>query len=424
MSFPQYIPEELSLFTERPLLLSIQDSVIHDYHPLNTLEGATNIEFMSLGYTDKFKDLSHIFLKLKLQVLKKDGTMFKATDLKPHLVSNALYSIFKSAYCRLNGNNLRNVEGNYHYKEYLETSLNFDKLCATSRLTSQLYVPNAEQAKLELVSKNSNIFDLYGKINLININKYLLSGVSFSLRLNLENPDFFFMEDTGTTGTNTTSILKIKEATLYVKHILPREAVLLSIEKVLSSGRNCIYEYRRGEIVTQNIASSSSTLNIPNFYTGPKPSILVFMMCENKAFAGDRTKNPFEFKYFDLSTFNFVVNGQVRPKSGYQMTIIDSEQSFNHIFSKVYESLGYHQSDKSTLINSTNFKTTHFVIVEDICALSGLGLSKINELDEIVTIGVSGTFSKALTSTVTCILYMLIPSRFEVNAQRQVILVK
>lgn len=121
-TYQEYIPEELDLFATRPYLFCVKENLIHEYSPLHTVEGATSIEFLSLPYNEKYKDLSWVFLKLRLQLLKKDATPYKSTDVnQPHLVTNALHSIFKSAYVSLNGNSIRSIE-KYHYKEWLEVS--------------------------------------------------------------------------------------------------------------------------------------------------------------------------------------------------------------------------------------------------------------------------------------------------------------
>lgn len=420
----EYIPEEFNILDERAMVLSVQDHDIQDVSPLNTVQGATSLEFLSLGYNDKFKDLSHVFLNLKLQVVKENGDGYKATDSadkQPSLVCNALHSIFKSAFVSLNGNNLRNVEQNYHYKEYIETTLNFSPETAKARLSSQMYFADSDKTALQAKSKDNVIFDVHGRVNLLNISKLLLPGVSVKIRFNMEAPDFFIMENTAeVTGTGNKSQLKILEAKLFIRHVSPKANLLLSMERALASGKNAVYEYKRGEVITQTISANISSLNIPNFYNGPKPCLIALGFVENSAYTGDRMKNPFEFKPFGLSSFNFIINGVSRPSNPYKISTSADVKTYNHLFSKLYEAMSYHNSDKATLVNSTNFMTSHFLILED---LAFIPLSDLNETLEECTIGVNGTFSSPLTAPVTCIMYMLLPSRFEISANRSVSLV-
>lgn len=420
-TYQEYIPEELNIFSNRAFLNCISESSHKEYSALNTLDGANSLEFNSLAYTDQYKDLSWVFLKLRLQVTKGDGTLFKETDQEqPHLTTNALHSIFKSAFISLNGNNLRNVEQNYHYKEWIETTMNFNIEYANSRLTSQLYIPNSTSDALKKAPKNSKVFELYGRINLINVAKLLIPGVSFNLRLNLESPEFYFVEDI--VKTMTTSKLKIDDAKLCIRHVKPSSEVLLAHERLLASGEPAVYEYKRGEIFTQNVAKGASNLNIMNFYSGPRPSLALFGMVKNSSYTGDRKENPFEFKPNDLKSFNFVINGNARPLNPYEFIVDSTHSCYTHLFSKVYESLGFHNSDRSNLITYDNFAKDHFMIVEDLSNFN-IGLTDINEPLRDVTIGINGTFNKATTETLTCILYLLIPSRFEVSGNRAVTLV-
>lgn len=412
--FEEFIPSELNPFEKRPLIISVEESVTLEVNPLNSVEGATSLEFISLAYSDKFKDLSNVYLKLKLQLLKKNDQKYASSDtVQPHLVSNALHSIFKSAYVTLNGNNLRNMENNYHYTQYIETTLNYSHETAKARLSTQHYVQDGVAADLKALAANSVQFDVMGKINLLNLSKLLVPGVSVQIRFNLESDNFFIQE------TTANSKLKILDATLYIRHVIPKESVLLSIERTLASGKNAIYEYKRGDIYTQTLPANISTLNIPNFYSGPKPSLVLLCFVENAAYVGDRTKNPFEFKHFDLTSFNFLINSTAKPVNPYKIKITDDEKCYSQIFNKVYESIGLNQSSNSVAVNRSNFASSMFYLMEDLTS-NNTALDDVTEPMESCTLGVNGTFAKPLPTSVTCILYMMIQGRFDVNANRQV----
>lgn len=90
---------------------------------------------------------------------------------------------------------MNHVSKDYGYKEYLETLLTHDKLTAESRLEAQGFF--VDKTKLRNVSENSNTIELYGKINLVNVdrNRYLLPLISLNLKLHIGNPDCFIVED-------------------------------------------------------------------------------------------------------------------------------------------------------------------------------------------------------------------------------------
>ena len=408
----EYIPEELDIFSERPIIMSVNDSEIIEYSALNSVENSTLLEFHSNSYGDRYKDLSNMYLKLKLKIVKHDGSDYVATDVEQgHLISNALHSIFRTAYTSLNGTNVHSVESNYHYKEFIETTMNYSVESAASRLSTQLFIPDPTPAKLSEISKNSAIFELYGRINLMNLDKLLIPNVDFNLRMSLENSDFFIKEK-----NEKKSILKFLDAKLFIRHVIPNTEILLAQEKMLGSGRPAVYQYKRGVVLTQNLAKGVTNLNIQNFYNGGiKPCMILFSMVENASYVGTRTSSPHEFKHFGLNTFSFTINGMNRPSNPYEM----KDNCYSHVFSRLYETLGYQNSDKSSMVNLKNFSTNRFFMAHDLTN-NNMALSDVEDPYSNCNIGVTGTFSTPLQTPISCILYLLLPSRFEISANREV----
>lgn len=335
----ELIPPELDLFSESPMLSCINDIQTIQFSPLNTVENATNIEFNVPGYADKFKDLQHIYLKLRLKVVKRDGkdTVYKVGDPQGHLINNALHSIFKSAYTSLNGTVVRAVNNNYNLKEFIEYLLSFAEETTTNRLGHQLLVPNSDTTVLKATSNGSKIFELFGRMNLISSGKYLLPGVSLNLRLNLETPAYYFVEEKLKVGETamTESSLKILDANLYVRHVELRDSTMLSIERNLASNNRAIYEHRMGEITTQALPAGLSSISVPALYSGIKPSFILFGACKNNVFNGTPAESPFNFEPFDMTSFNFTINGSSRPLNPYSIRISDDEMRVSQVFNKV-----------------------------------------------------------------------------------------
>lgn len=430
----EIIPDEFSIFAQRAHILSVAESDVIEYQPINSVENAQTIEFNCLGFNEKYKDLSNCYLRLRVKLTRGDGSPWmaeqdvtsgqstskkKTLDIQPHLVSNGLFSIFKSAHVSLNGIGVHSVEGNYHYRDWIETTLNFNRESAMNRLSgTQLYAIDNDVAVLRGASLNSKSFELFGKVGVMNISKLLIPNVSFNLRLSLENPDFYLIEPA---DSGTKSVLKILDARLYLRHVTPTPDLILAHEKILASGnRNATYEYKRGMVITQNVPAGVTNLNIPNFYSGNRPAMAVFCMVENGIFVGNRAKTPYEFSTHGLSKMNFLINGQVKPSHPLEITTTTDENYTSQIFSHLYQSLNYHNTDKSVIITQESFVKDHFLIPLDLTA-SGSALSDANEVLQNVTIGITGTFNKALSTTITCILYLLLPSRFEITGSRAIL---
>lgn len=406
----EFMPEQLDLFTSKPLMLGVVNSEIIECTPINSLDNATSLLFESHAYNDRLKDLDHCHLKMKFKLLKKDSTEYsKADTAQPALVNNFLHSIFKSAFITLNGQNVHSQETNYRIKEYIECGLNNTSTTIDNRLSAQLFFADSNNAKLKNVGKDSKLIECFGKINLLNTGRLLLSGVSFGLRLNLESSNFFLME----TGT-ADAVIKITEAKLLIRHVTLSNELALSIERQLTN-KMVQYEYTRGNVISVHIPAGMTSLNVSNLFNGIRPNLAIFMMTDHKAHLGDLTLDPFKMEPFNLSSFSFVIDGVLKPPNSYNI----EDDTYTEIFAKLYESLGYHNVDRSSVVTLENFKTHYFMIAQDLTAFS-TGLSQILDPIQQVNIGVIGKFSKALAKPITGLLYILQAAKFEISSNRSI----
>lgn len=415
----EVIPDDLNIFEEKPLLICIDGNSTEEILPLNSLDNCTSIEFNSLPYIDKYKDLGSICLKLHVKFVKSaDNSNFEAKDTaQPNLASNGLMSIFKDCQVTIGGSNVVNVD-HIAYKSYVETLMNFNVETAESLLETQGFVPNQNETSLKNIFKNSTTYELYGPLNVITTSKLLIPGVGVSLRLNLHNPNFFIKEATALSN------LKILSAKLYMRHVKVKDAISLSHEKILASGMNARYEFKKGVLSCQNVSAGTSDLNIANLYTGTKPSLIGFFMVLNQSATGQRSTSPFDMKPFNLNTFQFVVNGVLVPQNAYEIVSSNSEKKYNHLFAKVYEALGHKSSGKTALLTRDNFIKDHFIVIQDCSTFGTVAVDEIKEIPTECTIGIVAKLSQALSATITCFLYAQIDGRFEVTSNRTVLVIQ
>lgn len=415
----EVLPNELNLFDTRPLMMAVTGSEILETSPLNSLDGNNSIDYTILGYLDKFKDLQSIHLKLKLRVLKKDGKPYTVADTdQPYLIPNIGSSIFKSCFISIQSTPINGFENSYNYKDFLECSLSYNKTTLSTRFSAQMYNGDETEATLKKAIANSATFEIFTKVNVGSVTKLLLPGVSLSLRFVLENPDFFFMEDT----TKSDSILKILDARLFCRHISVDNSFMLSVEKKLLSNNNICYQYRRPVIITNNVPAQISSINLPAMWTGMKPSLALFFMVKHSAVSGSRKLMPYKFENFNISSFSYVVDGALLPPNSYKISVDDADKSYSQIFARLHESLGYGNADRSCVISSDNYKNSFFIVGED---LTRFGTANTEVLDPLsqVTLGVQASFSKALESPITVFLYLLIDTEFQIDKNRAVTLV-
>lgn len=333
--------------------------------------------------------------------------------MQPNLENNALFSLFKSVYVTIGSTPVHSSESNHHYCQLIETLLSYDIPSADARLSSQMFFVKPTPEKLGAITKNSCIVELYGKVQLINLDKLLIPMLDVNFRFNLEQPSFFIKEK-----ADGTAKLKFTDARLLIRHVLPINEISLTHEKMLTT-RNAIYQGKRGIVVSQTIAKGLRNLNLPNFWHGISPHLLVCCFVENDAYVGARDKSAYEFKHFNLSSFQFMINGSPFPKQAYNFRNDDTHESYSHVYSKIYETLGYSNTSKSCLISEESFLKNHFFLIHD-NTQSNIALSDLQTPNSNTTIGVTGVFSKPLESSITVLLYLLLPSHFEVTDKREV----
>lgn len=413
----EVLPSSLNLFDVRPSMLAVQESEIIETSPLNSLDNASSLDFTSLAYVDKYKDISSVMISMKLRLLKTDQTTYSTADtVQPYLIPNIPSSLFKACFISVQSTPINGFENNMGYKDFIECAVNYSEATLKSRFGSQMFITDGDEAKLKKYSENSAIFEVCAKVNVGNIKKLLLPGVSLSFRFVLENPDFYIMETAA-----TSSILKILDARLYTKHLTLSQDMNLAVERNLAANKVVSYQYRRPVLVTNILTKGISSAHMPAIWTGIKPSLVLFFMARHSSASGSRTENPYTLPHFNINAFSFLIDNALRPANSYK---VDSEKCYSHIFSRLHESLGYtaHNSDACCAITTENFKDSLFVIGED---LTRFGTANTDVIDPLTqsTVGVQLSFSKPLTDNISIFLWMLIDTEFTIDKHRAVSLI-
>lgn len=115
------MPVELDLFSQRPISIGVENHELIELSPLNSITDATLLEYNCPGYVDKYKSLSDIYLRLRIKLVKSDGTEYTATDkIQPYLLNNIAFSIFRGLVVTLGNQVVLQVDNYYHIKEYIE----------------------------------------------------------------------------------------------------------------------------------------------------------------------------------------------------------------------------------------------------------------------------------------------------------------
>jgi hypothetical protein len=407
-----HVPEGFDLFTHNNYLTSVEESSMLEYAPLASLDGASSINFNCIGLNNRFKDISHVYLSLKLKLTKANNASFETTDTGQPTIAPSMFSLFKSLYVGANNINIFKVENLFHYKEVIDTYFSFSKEAGENRKSSSLFVHNNDFSYMKDISKNSKVFDCFGHIN-IPISKYILPLVDLTFRLDLEKPDFYLVQ-----SSETKSELHILEAKLYVRHVTPTPALSLSIERALTNSP-ANYEFKKPLLLTQNLPIGTKSLNVQNLYQGLKPSFILCAFVGSKEMEGDLKSSPYKFMPFGLRTFSFVINGNLIPQTPLEFDVSDTATVSARMYERLFESFELSKTDKTFQITRKMFNNNFFFIAQNL-SLEYNAFSNILEPPSSCNIGITGSFSEALTESVTVLAYLVLDSKLEIDKIRQI----
>lgn len=121
------IPSELNIF-EKPISQnSILSGAWHLFKPLSSLADKTPIVFNIPGASsDQYIDLTKTILRLKLQILKPDGSEFTEADAsKLGACNNLLDTCINNCKVEFNQNTVYTSNFAYHYSSYIQVSIRF-----------------------------------------------------------------------------------------------------------------------------------------------------------------------------------------------------------------------------------------------------------------------------------------------------------
>lgn len=418
MAFIECMKSELDLFRPRNVQTSILKTEEICYKPLTSLENQNVIEFACQGHGDMYIDLSTINLRLKVQIIKSDGSTYKAGDPKqPGIANNVLNSLFRQVNVSLNGKSVNSSDGNYSYRAYVETLMNYGGDANLTHLETVGW--NKNSTARSSMFKDSAVIELYGKlpVDILNQPLLLLNNVNLRLSLTLNKPEFYLITTTGDAKTDN-SLIKIIDAGLYVKHCTINPNILIAHHKALEKS-NAKYHYKRCEIKSF-IVGRGNSISLDNIVLGQLPTSLIFLMVDNDAYTGCKDKDPFKFDHNSINSFSLFVNGCPIPNESIT-TDFNSGMQFARAYSTIFSASGLIHTSQGNLISKDDFKNGSFIIA---CDLSP-DLSGMDSTSSLLTQGnirLEARFDKQLDKAITCLIFLEYDATLEIDKNRNVIL--
>jgi hypothetical protein len=251
----EVLKSELDLFKNVNYQASILSSNLIPYRPISSIENANTIEFVIPGNSEEYIDLQDIFLWVKANIVKEDGTNYASNQNGRYsLINYGLNTIWDQVDIYLNNTLTSQSSNTYAYRSYIECLLGKEEMAKYSYLKAAGFNPpktghtNFDQIDSDLasISKESKEFTLYGRIHgdIFNSQRLLINGVTIRLVFTKAKDNFSLMGSAAQTAdaTSTPPIpaldatkpkLNIKDVCLFVRKVLVNSSVMNAHAKVL-----------------------------------------------------------------------------------------------------------------------------------------------------------------------------------------------
>lgn len=280
-----------------------------------------------------------------------------------------------------------------------------------------------------LHTRRSQAFDMIGPLHLdvFQQEKYMVNNVDIALKLTRSKPEFYLMSNVAAAGGNRFKC-QIEEATLYVRKVVPNDAVFLAHQAALLRS-NAIYP--TDHVVVKSFSIPMGNLVGPqdNIFLGQLPTHMVVGFVDNKAQSGDLKKNPFNFEHKDISHFVAKYAGrQVPAKPLVTHYITEAAAGTTDwvnggVYARVYQNffMGTDTllSDKDTLIQREDFPRGYALYAFDF--RPDIGSRGVYDLKKTGSVQLDVQFGSELTQTTNMIVYATFDNYFEVTKSREIV---
>ena len=326
-------------------------------YPLNYTSKNGPWQYHSPQDNKHFIDLNTLTWNGKIRVInKKDPntpviSANQTKDITCSVINNFIHSTVSKITYQLNDFQMGDSAAkSYSYRAYLDNLLSFSKGAKQQSLkyhgfdqdtsgsfdiVNKLKASNTNEGfkKRSELFCTSNFFHFSVKlrIDLANIDQFLQPGVQLRFEIERNSDAFALLSDV---GDDVTFEFEIKDSTIEFDKMIPTPEYLNHFEKNILQ-EPLIYSYDKSQIHYFPYTANVNDLSIYSmFHTDKLPSYLVFGLVDNDAFDGSVSKNPYNFKHFDLKEFYLLVNGISVPTQPVKLNItsMDYHQTYVNEF--------------------------------------------------------------------------------------------
>ena len=415
----------LDIFSTPPVDATLKDGKTVYYYPLNAISDSGPFDFIIPKDPDSWTVLNLTRLEGEIELIKKDGTDFAATDLVS-VVNLFPQSLHKQIEVELNGVQVCDLSSPTHaWKVYIETVLTYGRDAKESHLLTSLYLKDTETHELRLTGAGafkarrekliSNKFHFSTVIHsdFFQSQTWLFPNNEVKLKF-IRNADEFSLLGEATFATKFR--LGLKNLKLSVRRVQIDPAVDASIEaKLLKTP--AIYTITQSKIKVFVVPTGTTTVDFPSILQGNLPRHIIFGFVNSKGFNGTIDGNPYYFNHQNVNLFNLKINGS--PVVPTPFTPDFAGNNYTREYRWFCDNLGIHHENETNGITRTEYMNNTcfwpFDLTPDMC--NGFHVHKTKQGNMDLSLG----FKEATTENLHMLVYGSFNSAIQIDHLRNVV---
>jgi hypothetical protein len=422
---------ELDLFSVPATQTSIESGTYVEYHPVASITGGAPIEFDVTASGDDYLDFANSFLCVRAKITRANNDDLDAADTVGP-VNNFLHSLFSQVDVLLNGTLITSSTNTYAYRAYIETLLSYGTDAKSSQLTSALFYKeeagkmdkpnplaanaadrNSGLVKRQTFAAGSREIDMMGRIHtdVFFQDRYMLNEVTTRIKLVRNNDAFCLMA----TGGQQFKIV-VTAASLLIRKVKISPSVFLAHAKTLENG-TAKYPIRRVICKSFTIPAGYLDISHEKLFSGQLPVRLIVGLVDNRAFNGDRERNPFNFQHFSLTEIGIYLDGQLHGLKPLKPDFVAGR--YIAAYSGLFGGTNKINRDEGNDISRSDYANGYALFAYDLTP--DLAENDHVNLTRQGTVRLDLKFGIALAQTVTVVAYAEFENVIEIDRNRNIV---